>query len=208
MFVRCCATVSPHIEAVLWPDIHERPVNITKKRKLDLYTSGFPCQSFSGEGNGQGIACATGQVALAVVNYIVDAKPTTFMLENVAALVQPRHADDFDSIMSVLHATPDKCGRPFYRIVYKVVGPTDVGIPQSRPRLFIVGISAKHEQARKRFMFPSKGLAQPLRPLDHFLNDDVARPADVPRSDSEQNIFACPHKNNGCRFTRRCTHCR
>ena len=97
-------------------------------------------------------------------SYIVDTKPTTFMLENVAALVQPRHADDFDSIMSVLHAIPDKSGRPFYRIVYKVVDPTDVGIPQSRPRLFIVGISAKHEQARKRFMFPSKGLAQPLRP--------------------------------------------
>ena len=79
-------------------------------------------------------------------------------------LVQPQRARDFGQIMSVLHGIPDERGNPLYRVVYKVVDPTDVGIPQSRPRLFIVGISAGVERKSKRFTFPGKGQCE-VRPL-------------------------------------------
>lgn len=175
----------PKLEYRLFDDIMTRPIS---PKKLDLYTAGFPCQSFSNQGNQHGINCANGQVALHVMNYIIEAKPTSFILENVAALVQPQHKQDFDSIMGVLTSIPGSSGQPFYRVVYHIVDPTDVGMPQSRHRLFIVGVARDKERKTKRFMFPGEKAFQ-LMPLSEVLDPDQSRPPELPQTNHEQQMF-------------------
>ncbi|MCP4244400.1 MAG: DNA (cytosine-5-)-methyltransferase [bacterium] len=58
---------------------------------IDLYAAGPPCQTFSTDGLGLGVADHRGVVLLRVVQTILNAKPTCFIIENVKGLVsQPQ----------------------------------------------------------------------------------------------------------------------
>ena len=175
----------PKLEHKLFDNIMTRPIS---PKKLDLYTAGFPCQSFSNQGYQQGMNCANGEVALHVMDYLIEAKPTSFILENVAALVQPQHKQDFDTIMGVLTTIPGSSGQPFYRVVYHIVDPTDVGMPQSRRRLFIVGVARDKERKTKRFMFPGEKAFE-LMSLSEVLDSDQSHPPELPQAHHEQKMF-------------------
>ena len=123
------------------------------KRKLkdipdiDLYVCGFPCQSFSIAGQRQGIMDPRGTLFWECFQVIRYKKPTFFILENVKGLLSMDEGKTFQTMLTQL-ATLKK-----YHIEHRVLNTQDYGIPQSRPRVFIVGI-LKHGMVLPAFPWP------------------------------------------------------
>ena len=113
-----------------------------------VYEAGFPCQPFAPQGKHQGLddERGRGQVIHAILDYLSKANPAIFVLENVQALVQDKHRDTFKEIMHALRtirqSAADMDSEPFYTVRAKVLDTLDHGLPQSRKRLYIVGISS------------------------------------------------------------------
>ena len=160
----------------------------TPPPRVDFYSAGVPCQCYSGEGLRGGLTSETGRVGLSVISYIAEKKPKYFVLENVRALISSRHWGDFELIMNFLRSIKGKDEKPIYRLTWKVVDALHCGVPQSRPRLFIVGLSK--ERASRRFLWPTQ---QPLPTLDQFLDEHVeGQIPQMPSTRTEQrNYLAC-----------------
>jgi DNA (cytosine-5)-methyltransferase 1 len=82
-----------------------------------------------------------------------------FILENVRGLLSIDGGETFKTMISELQRIKG------YEIHWKVLNTADYGIPQSRKRVFIVGIKKKH--MKKLFEWPE---AIPCRPLEEFVD--------------------------------------
>lgn len=115
---------------------------------IDVYIAGFPCQSFSLAGNRLGFSDKRGIVFFSCLEVIKIKQPSYFILENVKGLLSHDKGNTFRHILNELESLYS------YNIHYKVLNTKDYGIPQSRGRVFIVGIH-KNIQT-KVFNFPKK----------------------------------------------------
>lgn len=100
---------------------------------FDLLCAGFPCQPFSQAGFKKGFEEARGTLFFDIANIIKVKKPKAFFLENVRHLLKHDEGKTFATIKRVL---TDELGYSFH---YKIVKASDFGVPQLRPRLFMVG---------------------------------------------------------------------
>ena len=73
-------------------------------------------------------------------------RPRAFILENVPALLT-RHRAAFESLVESIDATKS------YHLYWKVLNAEDFGVPQHRPRLFIVGLD-RSWSSKGAFRFP------------------------------------------------------
>ena len=70
-----------------------------------------------------------------------------FVLENVMGLVTPKHVKRFKAILAAF----DDAG---FKVVFQTLNARSFGVPQNRPRLFIVGLnSSKYPEVK--FSFPN-----------------------------------------------------
>ena len=69
----------------LFSDIFTRDFKAEGIMPLDLYSAGFPCQPFSRNGLRQGVADAQGRgvVILRIIEYLLERRPRSYILENV-----------------------------------------------------------------------------------------------------------------------------
>jgi DNA (cytosine-5)-methyltransferase 1 len=116
----------------------------TRRDRPDLLVGGPPCVAFSKSGfwldwkrDGIDPAASLLQAYTAVLR---EARPRHFVLENVYALTFNNKASR-PAFERLLHEI-DAAG---YRFQWKVLNAADYGIPQARPRLFIIG-AAKNER--------------------------------------------------------------
>ncbi|MEW5951940.1 MAG: DNA cytosine methyltransferase [Elusimicrobiota bacterium] len=123
---------------------------------FDVLTAGFPCQPFSQAGHKKGFNEARGTLFFDIANIISIKKPSAFFLENVSHLLKHDNGKTFGTIKKIL--TKD-LGYSFF---YKIVKASDFGLPQHRPRLFMVGFKNKDMW----FSFP-----QPKEKLDYTMSD-------------------------------------
>lgn len=123
-------------ENVWWDCMRRHPL-ITPV--CDVYTAGFPCQSFSTEGLHRGEEDPRGRVIWSILEYIKQRKPRIFVLENVKALVD-NHTMLFYRICRSIAAIKDLSGHRFYHMEWRVLNSREHGVPQSRQRVFIVGL--------------------------------------------------------------------
>ena len=135
--------------------------------RVDLFVAGFPCQPFSGAGQGLGVTDLRGKVIHHIVKYLKARSPTAFLLENVPGLVH-RHPTTFEHILSLLIGITDKRDQPMYTVKWKLLNSNVVGyVPQSRNRVYIVGVLKKAQT--EPFKWPSPvtppGLAELLDPV-------------------------------------------
>lgn len=98
---------------------------------VDLYVCGFPCQPYSALNRNKKGDDARKSVLACVLDAIVTTKPRVFVLENVPAF--QTHAKG-----SLLASIRTRCD-PHYDLCTQVLCPTSFGVPQSRPRLYILG---------------------------------------------------------------------
>lgn len=116
----------------------------TSMPSVDLYVCGFPCQPFSIAGHKRGFDDLRGTVFFGCFDYIQSHRPKYFVLENVRALLSNDEGKTWDTIWGTLRTLPG------YSVNWTILNTKDYGVPQSRKRLYIVGIRDSSES----FQFP------------------------------------------------------
>ncbi|GEM53944.1 HpaII family restriction endonuclease [Flavobacterium branchiophilum NBRC 15030 = ATCC 35035] len=118
---------------------------------FDILCAGFPCQPFSQAGQKRGFEdnhnSERGNLFFNIAEILEVKKPKAFFLENVRGLITHDEGKTFKIIRNILE---DELGYSFY---FKIVQASDYGLPQLRPRAFIVGF--RDEDFMKSFNFPS-----------------------------------------------------
>eukprot|EP00969_Alexandrium_andersonii_P334283 14771874-Alexandrium_andersonii.AAC.1 len=154
---------------------------------VHFYSAGFPCTPYSGQGQHGGLESSAGQVGLHCLLYLAAQKPTCFILENVSTITSTRHYNDFKTIMNFLSGVRNADGSATYPLLtFKSMSSDDYGVPQHRPRIYIIGM--KKMLKSRPFKFPPK---QPLAlgSFDNLLEPDHPDPAEVPSNGTEQRNY-------------------
>ena len=99
---------------------------------FDFFTGGFPCQTFSTIGKGQGELDPRGTLFYDIIRICEIKKPDFILLENVKGLITNSHRPTFEKILSELK-------RIGYHIQWRLLNTRDYGIPQNRERVWIFG---------------------------------------------------------------------
>jgi DNA (cytosine-5)-methyltransferase 1 len=128
---------------------------------FDLLCAGFPCQPFSQVGKKYGFEdnhkSERGNLFFDIAEIIRVKQPKAFFLENVRGLVNHDNGNTFKTIQYIL---TEELGYSFY---YQIIKASDYGLPQLRPRTFMVGF--RDEDILQGFTFP------PKKPLKFTMSD-------------------------------------
>jgi len=94
---------------------------------------GPPCQDFSLNGKLNGFHGDRGKLTIVYIQKVLELQPTFFVMENVPGLISRKETRDYlESILEPL--------RKDYFIVYRKLNSLHYGVPQSRERIFYIGI--------------------------------------------------------------------
>lgn len=147
---------------VIYNDLTNRPVH--KMEAVDIYVAGFPCQTFSTCGTRKGFDDARGTIIFHIIEYLRAHPPRVFILENVKGLLSHDNGRTFVAILNQL-----KDALPNFQILHFLLSPTDIGFPQSRERVFIIGHREQPQQ------FEITPLDSPVRLDDLLLSHNEAK---------------------------------
>ena len=100
--------------------------------KVDILVGGCPCQSFSIAGQRKGLDDLRGQLVFKYIKKIDEIKPNMFIFENVKGLLSSDKGNTFKLILEEMEKIN-------YKIEFRTIKASKVGIPQSRERIFIIG---------------------------------------------------------------------
>ena len=103
-----------------------------KKNEINLLVGGTPCQSFSLEGNREGLDDHRGNLALEFCKLADKAQPRWVVWENVPGVLSSGQGRDFGAVLGQL-------AQFGYGIAYRVLDAQYFGVPQRRRRVFVVG---------------------------------------------------------------------
>ncbi|MCF6344529.1 MAG: DNA cytosine methyltransferase [Devosiaceae bacterium] len=122
-------------------------INLVKIENIpdfNILCAGFPCQPFSQAGFKKGFFDTRGTLFFKILEIIDKKSPDAFFLENVRHLYKHDDGNTFETIRNSLL---DK-GYSFQHFLVKA---SDYGLPQHRPRLFMIGFKngAKINQPQK-----------------------------------------------------------
>jgi len=123
---------------------------------FDILTAGFPCQPFSQAGFKKGFSETRGTLFFDIVKIIKEKKPQAFFLENVRGLF---NHDDGKTFKTIERIIKEELGYSFFP---QIVRASDFGLPQHRPRLFMVGF----KDTSINFKFP-----EPIKELKYTMSD-------------------------------------
>lgn len=109
-------------------------VDVAEIPSHDLLVAGFPCQSFSIAGKGEGFEDeARGTLFFDILRVLNHHKPKYILLENVKNLI----SHDRSKTIHVILESLSKIG---YTLDFTVVNSREAGVAQNRDRTYIVGI--------------------------------------------------------------------
>jgi len=108
-------------------------VDFSKIPNFDILCAGFPCQPFSQAGHKKGFKDNNdGNLFFSIEEILRIKKPRVFFLENVRHLKNHDEGRTFKKIYKTLQNLN-------YTFDYKVIKASDFGLPQHRPRVYMVG---------------------------------------------------------------------
>jgi len=113
--------------------------DITKIKELpyhDILTGGVPCQSWSIAGKNLGFDDDRGQLWNDTIYLLNQARPKSFIFENVKGLVDPRNKKALSYIL-------DRIKEAGYFASYHVINSHDYGVAQNRVRIYLIGFREK-----------------------------------------------------------------
>ena len=122
---------------------------------FDILCGGFPCQPFSQAGHKKGFADTRGTLFFNIEEIIRVKQPKAFFLENVRGLIThggpseslPNIGRTMETILNHLFGDKESGGLGYHRPKgtpgYFYVKASDYGLPQHRPRVFIIGFKSK-----------------------------------------------------------------
>ena len=125
--------------------------NFKKIPDFDILCAGFPCQPFSQAGHKKGFKDnKDGNLFFSIEEILKIKKPKVFFLENVRHLKNHDQGKTFKTIYKTLQSLN-------YTFDYKVIKASDFGLPQHRPRIYMVGFykpNLKNMFKELSFTFP------------------------------------------------------
>jgi DNA (cytosine-5)-methyltransferase 1 len=134
----CISTIKANFNPkIIFGDMKQRKLKDIPD--IDMYVCGFPCQPFSIAGKRDGIHNPRGTIFWECLRVIKYKKPIIFVLENVKGLLSIDNGETFKNMMDELKKIK------IYNVDWKILNTADYGIPQSRKRVFIVGIRKKYQ---------------------------------------------------------------
>ena len=157
--------------------------------EYDVLLAGFPCQTFSRVGKEEGFDDETkGQIFFHIAEIIKRTRPFCFFLENVDRLVTHDSGKTFKTISDML---VNKLG--YYVIGIKradsgmleynpkdfVRNSRDFGVPQNRPRTYIIGFDTERFSVDKLKTLPASIPSGSQDTLYRDLNDLLDRDVDA-----------------------------
>ena len=110
--------------------------------KIDLIFAGFPCQGFSHAGKKK-VNDKRNELVYEFARVVNIVKPKWIIGENVKGLLsrkgKEQNQNENSKLRPVIDIINDLFNKIGYKITYKVIDCKDVGVPQNRKRLIIVG---------------------------------------------------------------------
>jgi DNA (cytosine-5)-methyltransferase 1 len=143
--------------------------NLSNKdlKEHDIMCAGFPCQPFSIAGKQKGLMDERGLVINKIIDIAKAQKPKVIFLENVKNLKNHNKGETLKNIIMEI-------GGVGYDVYYQVLDSSDFGVPQNRPRIYIVAF--RKDLNIKEFVFPKgSGVKKPIR--DYLVKGDNSIPA-------------------------------
>lgn len=135
-----------------------------KEEEIDLLVGGSPCQAFSAVGAKYGLNDTRGTLFYEFARIVQEIQPRVFIYENVRGLLTHDNGHTWKVMNDVLQSLN-------YRVVEpQILNASDYGIPQSRRRVFVVGI--RNDIKCVEFKYP-----QPVElkyTMQDFLEDNCA----------------------------------
>lgn len=99
----------------------------------DIICAGFPCQPFSIAGKQGGFNDPRSKVFFDLIRIVKKVLPKVVFIENVPNLMKHNKGESFETILNELQASG-------YTTYCKVLDSKDFKVPQSRKRVYIVGL--------------------------------------------------------------------
>lgn len=109
-------------------------INPSELPDFDLLVGGFPCQAFSIAGKRGGLNDTRGTLFYDIARIAKEKRPQHLLLENVKGLLSHDNGRTFKLIIS----TFAELG---YNLEWQVLNSKNLGVPQNRERVFIIGHS-------------------------------------------------------------------
>lgn len=159
--------------------------------RYDVLLAGFPCQAFSSVGLQQGFEDKTkGTIFFDIATIVKMSRPKVIFLENVQNLLSHDKQATFKTIIDTLDRQLDyhivgvshnSDGKPSYKRASFIRNSKDFGIPQNRPRVYIVAFSrAYFGQHLKKIPLETPAFRS-REPIFHDLNDVLDKGEISPR---------------------------
>lgn len=121
--------------------------------EYDILLAGFPCQAFSAVGKQEGFKDKTrGTLFFHIAEIIEKTRPKSFLLENVEGLINHDKGKTFKIILETLMDNLDyhiigihknSLNKFYFDKENIVLNAKNFGLPQNRPRVYIVGFDKK-----------------------------------------------------------------
>lgn len=170
--------IDPHVKDAYFAnydinqkDWHDDVTEFSAKKykgKVDLLVGGSPCQSFSMAGTRGGFDDARGTLFNDFIRIVQESNPKIFIFENVRGVINHDGGNTWRVMKDIFNSLSN------YSWTFKILNSSDYGVPQSRNRLFVVGIRKFVKGLRnvnKPFLFP-----QPIslnKTMQDFLEDHI-----------------------------------
>lgn len=152
--------------------------------KADILMGGFPCQDFSSCGPKAGLESHRGKLYRVLVRYMEQHQPKIVIGENVPNLARMQNG----AIMKTILKDFEGAGYNFN--VWHLYAP-DYGIPQTRTRLFFIGVRKDLQCFPKR---PPEALPETHRSIQWAI-DDLKKISDEQIPNQSQYFLASKAKN-------------
>ena len=131
-------------------DITKPEIKALIPDQFDVLCAGFPCQPFSNAGLKRGIEDTRGTLFYHIAEILRDHQPKAVLLENVRGLISNDKGNTIQTVLRTITGMGYKCNVPQELIengpIKKlkeecskmVLSAKDYGVPQNRPRIYIV----------------------------------------------------------------------
>lgn len=149
--------------------------------EYDVLLAGFPCQSFSRVGKEEGFEDESkGKIFFHIAEIIQITRPMAFFLENVDRLVTHDNGESFriilDTLVNKLGYYVIGADKSDSEILIKnpkkfIRNSRDFGVPQNRPRTYIIGFDTERFQIERLRTLPSEIPSGSEEKLYRDLND-------------------------------------
>ena len=131
-------------------DITKPEIKALIPEQFDVLCAGFPCQPFSNAGLKRGIEDTRGTLFYHIAEILRDHQPKAVLLENVRGLISNDNGNTIQTVLRTITGMGYKCNvsqelienGPISKLKAEcakmVLSAKDYGVPQNRPRIYIV----------------------------------------------------------------------